>query len=104
MSFDEGKILREKLNKHSKETIIDAIFKKFNYMTISDICHKCFLVESQKKAEQEERREAENLKRFGSAVTEYNTLCKKAKEKGILGLSLKEVQRMQELLKIIKKG
>ena len=98
------KYLRKKLSQYSKETIINAIFDRFEFTTIDLLCHKCFVVESMKKAGQEEKREAENLKRFEGAVTEYNTLCKKAKEKGIVGLSLKEIQRMQELLKIIKKG
>ena len=98
------KYFRKKLSQYSKETIINAIFDKFEFTTIDLLCHKCFVVESMKKAEQEERRETENLKRFESAVTEYNTLCKKAKEKGISGLSLKEIERMRELLKIIKKG
>ena len=96
--------LKEKLSKYSKETIINAIFESLEFSTIDLLCHKCFLIESMKKAEQEEKRETENLKRFKSAVAEYNELCKELKEKGVNGISLKKLERMQELLKIIKKG
>lgn len=98
------KYLRKKLSRYSKQTIINAIFDKFEFTTIDLLCYKCLLIEEMKKADQEEKRETENLKRFERAVNEYNALVKELKEKGVSGVSLEKLERMEKLLKIIKKG
>lgn len=98
------KHLKEKLRKYSKETIINAIFERLEFTTIDLLCHKCFLIEEMKKAEQEEKREMEKLMRFEDAVRKYNGLCKKLEEKGVEGMSLDELYHMEDLLQIIKKG
>ena len=95
------KYLRKKLSKYSKATIIEAIFQKFDYMQIDLLCHKCWVADSIKRQEAENKRMEENLSQTKKAIDEYNGLCKELKEKGIEKMPLAKIERMQKLLKII---
>lgn len=97
------KYLREKLSKYSKATIIEAIFRKFDYTQIDILCHNCFVADSIKKQEAENKRMEENLFQTKKAIEEYNSLCKEIKEKGIEKMPLAKLQRMRQLLEIIRK-
>lgn len=97
------KYLRENLSKYSKATIIEAIFRKFDYTQIDILCHYCFSADSIKRQEAENKRMEENLSQTRKAIDEYNGLAKELKEKGIQKMPLAKIQRMQKLLEIIRK-
>lgn len=97
------KYLREKLSKYSKATIIEAIFRRLDFTQIDILCHNCDVAESIKRQEAENKRMEENLSQTRKAIDEYNSLAKELKEKGIEKMPLAKLQRIQKLLKIIRK-
>ena len=95
--------LYKKLAKYTKDEIIKALIatSTFDLNRIDAIAHRCYMVRMQKERELEEKRINENLEKTKKAIAEYNGLVEKARQKGIVNLSFKEVKRMEELLKII---
>lgn len=96
------KYLRSKLSKFTKDEIIDCILNNYDYTFIDLLSARLGNARSIKQAQEEEKRLDENLKKTEKAINEYNGLVKKANEVGFQKMSLKEVQRMNELLKIIR--
>ena len=96
------KYLRSKLSKFTKDEIIDCILNNYDYTFIDLLSARLGNARSIKQAQEEEKRIDENLKKTKKAIIEYNGLVEKAKQVGFEKMSLKEVQRMNELLKIIR--
>ncbi|MBQ3047089.1 MAG: hypothetical protein II988_07300 [Clostridia bacterium] len=96
--------LYKKLSKYTKDEIIKALIatSTLDLNRIDIVAHRCYMVRLEKERELEEKRINENIEKTKKAIDEYNGLIAKAKQKGIESLSLKEIERMQQLLKIIR--
>ena len=96
------KYIRSKLSKFTKDEIIDGILHYYDYNFIDLLSARLGNNRAIKKAEEENNRIDENLKQTKKAIAEYNALVEKAKQVGFAKMSLKDVTRMNELLRIIK--
>ena len=97
------KFLTDKLKKYSKEAIIKALFSINDFITIDRLCHQLELQRLIEKSKAEERRMEKNIKDTKEAIKEYNELVLKVNKVGYAAAQIKDLERMNELLQIIRR-
>lgn len=96
------KYISSKLQKYSKEDIIDALVSA-GFTVAYRVADTCEYVSLIKSPYEEERRLAQECAEIRQATDEYNALFKELARFGFLGFPLEKTERMLSLLQEIKK-
>lgn len=95
------KYLRSKLSKYTKDEIVNAIIRHFDYTEIDRLVNVCWQLRTMKEREEQEQREdrqraeASELK---ASIDEYNKLVAEVREKGLTGIPTEKIERMSALI------
>lgn len=89
--------LQGKLKKFTKDEIIEAVMRSFNWTDIDLVIHRCECQRLQKGIEADKKRTAE----FEKNCAEYNAIMAELQEKGVGGVSTAKLKRASELIKKI---